>query len=162
MLKKNTKSRAWPGFFLRCSADTATRCRICLAQGFRRQHFQIPAHVVEPSTELGGVLYLGFHHHAALVVAGHARIVARDLPVDQGRTVGIDATDEADWSADILVPLIADQFLDIEILRLGRAEVGQLHVLDVIERDTVDLGDPARTGCRAASALPPGSGCRAD
>ncbi len=66
--------------------------------------------------------------------------MAGDLAVDQGWAVGIDAADEADRPADILVPLIADQFLDIEILRLGRAEVGQLHVLDVVERDAVDLG----------------------
>ena len=66
--------------------------------------------------------------------------MARDLAIDQGRAVCINATDKADWTADVLVALVTDQLLDIEILRLGCAEVGQFHALDVIERDAVYLG----------------------
>ena len=79
--------------------------------------------------------------------------MSRDLSIDQGRAVGIDAPDEADRTADVLITLVADQLLDIEVLRLGRAEVGQLHVLDVIERNAVDLGIQLGEGTEQDGAI---------
>ncbi len=79
--------------------------------------------------------------------------MSRDLPIDQGRAVGIDAPDEADRAADVLITLVADQLLDIEVFRLGRAEVGQLHVLDVIERNAIDLGIQLGQGAEQDRAI---------